>query len=184
MSEGAGYAGGWGVNVPIASLWSAAYAWRSVRLFRLVRLRQQNTCAPLGRTSLASLPPEISSMIEKQLITQDLRNALRNVPMDECVCDDFWDDFDEREMQNEFRNFCLYNYRDYDPDENWQAEKWVEFRDSDCYWDVRTACREEHEWECEGIRAGRNFWTSLLSFTSEHPVNRRTLVVHITAPLT
>jgi hypothetical protein len=159
MSAQARYVGSWGFSVPLYGLWRAAFAWRTVRLFRLVVIRHQS--AAYNGPSLASLPVEVLNIIESEILKQGMRDAFNDTPKDGCVCDDVFKNFDEEpHVIGAFQDFC--EEMDHDPEEFSRAEMWSRFILSHNYQDLSEAHFDEHVMEgCESESAGRDFWKEL-----------------------
>jgi hypothetical protein len=86
---------GWGFHISPQELAKAAFIWKYIRTFRLVRARQAGEIGAGNHVNLASLPNEIIDIIEIELATHAhdivMTEEPFHFPCDDCLA--IWDDF-------------------------------------------------------------------------------------------
>lgn len=159
MSTPARYVAAWGFHTPFFKLYKAAYAWQQTKLFRLIKLRLQNTPQSPDSITLASLPNELLDMIEVEVFNQAMRNAYKHMPQSGCDCEDLMDEFRQlSDVEEDFEDFCLAG-----PGMKRSEEKWEEFRKTATYETMWKSYKSYHAEACESWASTNQRWRELLS---------------------
>jgi hypothetical protein len=156
------YAAAYGFESSLVDIWQSAHAYRSLKLFRLARLRHQSMYQSSRTPSLASLPIEVFRLIEGIIIEDALDDALEDLPENNCQCKGLFNGFMElHTTKAAFTRFSEYWNLSEDGDMAELSECILAFAQTDVFGALYHVYEQRHLEDCEDGSAGDKFWESV-----------------------